>query len=286
MKPLRQCVKNQKKWVGMKRNLISLVIFTIVAGIITAILWYRSYRNRDIDHLYAVATGDVLSDSGTATLATEKIATYSGQRATDMLLQIALGEGPAPEHYAIVQAIKALRARKDLKVGVTLALLLQPTQGLDERKAAAQSLQDVPCNNECIRYVLHYLERIWRGDPNGEDMYVENDLSKSVDQQIKKEQDNFYQALYSVLKKNLSETVRNLQLVYGLGDSSPSPFALDLVSRVKIEDACPLLLHSQDQIALYPSSFIRAPRKELADAISTLNCSKQNWGRPIQAKKP
>ena len=61
-----------RAWRRMKRNLINLVIVTVVAGIMTSVTWYRSYRNREINHLYAVATGAVLSDSGTATMATKK----------------------------------------------------------------------------------------------------------------------------------------------------------------------------------------------------------------------
>lgn len=50
-----------------------------------------------------------------------------------------------------------------------------------------------------------------------------------------------YDSLYVVLQHQSRATVRMLGTIYGLGTDTPSNFALNVVSRARLKDACPAL---------------------------------------------
>lgn len=251
-------------------------LLLVITGVGIATAGYLYYRNSVIDRLYAEAAGypPYLRGSNEAQAAVKKLATYRGQRSTSMLLDIAVGHGPAqliwPDTQA--EAIKALRERRDPEIAVTLANLLHPHEGLGTRQAVAAALKYLPCKGECIRSILHYLERIWRGEPNHEDRWVDSLDSSNGAIDLKKEEEAFYGDLYLVLRQEKTETLANLAEVYGLGSMDPSPFALDLVSRLGLDEACPYLLQSDQQLKKLSSEFYKAPREELSAAIASLNC--------------
>jgi hypothetical protein len=154
--------------------------------------------------------------------------------------------------------------------------LLQPHEGLTTRQAAATALHYLPCKGECNRSILHYLERVWRGEPNYEDRTVRPPAFQDVTASLQKDQQTLYGSLYTVLRRESSETLINLTRIYGLGSDGPSPFALDLASRVGLHEACPLLLQSDGAIQRLPPESYKAPRQELREAMGSLNCKGGN----------
>jgi hypothetical protein len=250
-----------------------LALGGVLLAIAAAAFLYDRYRTGVMARLYAEAEGypPYYRGSAESQAAVKLLATYRGQRSLSMLLDIALRQNPlAPE--AQTEAIKALTRRKDPQIAVTLAGLLQPQEGLDTRKAAAAALQNLPCNRECIASILHYLERIWRGEPNIEDRWVLGPGNEPVLANYRAGQQAVYDNLYSVLRREKKETFTTLVNVYGLGSVVASPFALDLVSRLELHEACPYLVESERQLKdLQPESF-KAPRKELRSALTSLSC--------------
>ena len=251
----------------------------LVLGIATAVgiggFAYFPYRNIVMQRLYAEAAGNPpqLRGSAESTAAIRKLAGYRGQKATEMLLYLAMGNGAAqamwPETRA--EAIKALGKRRDPAVALTLAKLQQPHEGFGTRQAAASALKELPCSDECIRLVLHYLERVWRGDPNHEDRWVEPSNGGGT-ADLKKQEQALYNDLYAVVRGEKTEALTNLAAVYGLGSADPSPFALDLVSRLDLPEACPYLQESARRLKGLSAQFYNGPRQELQTAIASLNC--------------
>lgn len=234
---------------------------------------YDSYRNGVMTRLYAEAVGHPPYYRGSveSQAAVRSLAAYRGRRSTVMLLDLALRQNPlAPE--AQTEAIKALRDRKDPDIAIALANLLQPHEGMGTRQAVATALKDLPCKGDCIRSVLHYLERVWRGEPNEEDRIVFPPGTENLRSGQQTSQQVLYGTLYSVLHREKIETLTNLVQVYGLGSDDPSSFALDLLSRIQLHEGCPYLLQSDQSIKNSPSGLYTAPPKELQAAIASLNC--------------
>lgn len=255
----------------MGKTLKGLLALSTVVAI--AVAGYLSYRNKAMDRLYAEAAGypPFYRGSAESAAAVRQLATYRGRRSTDMLLDLAVRGNPlAPE--AQTEAIKALGERQDPQIAVALANLLQPHEGLATREAAAAALQELPCKGECIRSTLHYLERVWRGDPNEEDRTVFPSGTENLRASQQKEQQALYGTLYSVLQREKVETLTNLAKVYGLGSEDPSPFALDLVSRLSLHEACSLLMRTDTLIKDSPHGLYSNPPKELQAAIASLRC--------------
>ncbi len=189
-----------------------------------------------------------------------------------MLLEIGLGHGPLVWGDTQTEAIKALGKRNDPDVALAMANLLQPHEGLATRQAATAALQYLPCNTECVGSILHYLERVWRGEPNYEDRTVRPSGFQDVTASLQRDQQTLYNSLYKVLQREQVATLTNLVKVYGLGSDAPSPFALELVSHLGLPEACPLLQQSDRAIEkLSPESY-KAPRQELQAAIGSLKC--------------
>ncbi len=257
--------------MDMRKTLKGLLAFVVAVAFVAEA--YISYRNKPMDRLYAEAAGypQFYRGSGESVDAVRKLATYRGRRSTSMLLNLALRNNPlAPE--AQTEAIKALQERQDPEVASPLANLLQPHEGLKTRQAAATALRNLPCKGECIRAILHYLERIWRGEPNYEDRIVHLPGSEDVAASLKEDQEKLYGTLYSVLRRERMETLGAIMKFHGVGSSDPSPFGLELVSRLGVHEACPYLLQSDREIQQLPSEFYKAPRQELQAALTSLNC--------------
>jgi hypothetical protein len=258
----------------MQKALKGILALGIVVAISVAA--YLTYRNNQMDRLYLEAIGypPFFKSSGESTAALRKLSSYRGRRASEMLLDVALGRGPAGEFLPETQeeAIKLLGERKDPKVALSLAKLLQPHEGLAIRKAVALGLKYPTCKDECVRLILHYLERVWRGDPNHEDRWTGPSGRASVTANVRKEQEILYADLYVTLKSARAETLTSLADIYGLGTADPSPFALDVVSRLGSDDACPYLVQSDEALKNLSPEFYKAPRLELRSAIASLGC--------------
>lgn len=227
-----------------------------------------------MNRLYAEAAGDprYFRASSESADAVRKLAAYRGRRCTDLLLALALQNNTvAPE--AQTEAISALRERDDPRIAPALASLLQPHEGLNVRKATAAALQDLPCNGECTLSILHYLERIWRGEPNYEDRWVDHTPGfEDVTISLQKNQQEVYSKLHSVLRREKMETLGALIKVHGVGSTATSSFALDLLPRLQLKEACPFLLRSDQQLETLSTGLYKGPREELQGAIASLNC--------------
>lgn len=256
----------------MGKTVKRLLAFGAVVAIAAAA--YLSYRNKQMDRLYAEAAGYPQFFRGTSqsTDAVRRLATYRGQRATEMLLEIGLGHGPLVWGDVQSEAIKALAKRNDPDVALAVANLLQPHEGLATRQAAATALQYLPCNTECVGPILHYLERVWQGEPNYEDRSVRPSGFQDVTASLQKDQQVLYASLYKVLQREKVATLTNLAKVYGLGSDAPSLFSLDLVAHLGLPEACPLLQQSDRAIQKLSAVSYRAPRQELQSALASLNC--------------
>lgn len=249
-------------------------LLAVCGALVVATAGYLNYRNSAIERLYGEAAGDMRFFRGSreAADAVRRLATYRGQRSTDYLFALAFQTNPlAPE--AQTEAIRALGERRDPTISSALASLLQPHEGLNVRQAIAVALKDVPCKGECILSILHYLERIWRGDLNHEDRFVWSRDSEVIVADRLKDQQALYGALYSVLRQGKTETLEALIKLHGIGSSDPSPFALDLLPRLQLHEACPYLLQSERHLTDLSAEFYKAPRQELQSAIASLKCN-------------
>jgi hypothetical protein len=232
-------VGTERHWTLTGKVLLVIALVVVIAFLV------MSRRRTVAEKLYPVAAGYELQGSDKQSIAIADLAKQSDQQSTDMLLEIALGRAGFAMPDQQEQAIRALARRKDPKIGAMLATLLQPHEGLGTRMAAAETLKQLPCKLECVASVLHYLERVYQDEPNSEDGFT---ASPEVAVKLATERQQFYHDLDDVLETEKVNTLAVLTDVYGLGSEDPSSFGLDVVSRLRLSDACPLLLQSQRQL--------------------------------------
>jgi hypothetical protein len=246
----------------------------VIAALIAAgVAEYMSLRNKAMERLYLKAAGypPYWRSSKGAVTAVNKLANYEGDRSTKMLLDIALGDSPLVSD-ARDRAIAVLADRKDPEIAAALATRLQPHEGLETRRGVAAALQTLPCQGGCVRSILHYLERVYCGEPNYEDRMVPVQGFEAATNSLREDQESLYTGLYSILRREKKETFANLAEVYGLGSVAPSAFSIALASRLGLHDACPYLLRSEEQIKELSPDAYRAPRQELQHALTSLKC--------------
>jgi len=267
----------RERWTSLttlsaRKTFSKLAILVII--FLAVVFVFVKHRNHELDRLYAEAAGDwrFFKGSNQSEDAVAKLSEYQGQRSTDLLLKLSLGEGPFVWRSVQTHAIRALGRRKDPIVANQLSNLLQPHEALDVREAVAEALQTLPCNDECNRAILFYLERIWAGELNREDRTIIPPVFGDITYKLHNEQAEMYSKLYVILERERHETLTNLVQLHGLGTDAPSTFSLDLLSRVKIKEACPLLIASQRAIQKEPTKTYKAPRTEIESVITSLNC--------------
>jgi hypothetical protein len=253
----------ERRWTLTGKILLGITVVVVIAVLVVL------HRKTEAEKQYPVAAGYKLQGSGQQSTAIADLGKESGEQSTDMLLQIALARGGFAMPQQQEQAVRALAGRKDPKIGPLLATLLQPYEGLGIRMATAETLKQVPCSAECVASVLHYLERIYRGEPNSED-----DLPPwpEVAAKLKAERQQFYLDLDTVLEDEKDNTLAVLTNVYGLGSEDPSSFGLDLASRIQLSEACPLLLQSQQQLKTSRTEAYKKTSRLTASTIKSLKC--------------
>jgi hypothetical protein len=247
----------------------------ITVALVTAGYGLYRYREQQMDKLYAEASGTPPAFQGTAEAqaAVKKLATYRGDRSTVMLLNVALGRTPFTWPDVQREAMNALASRRDPKTSDALASVLQPHIPLPTRQAAADALRNIPCTPDCVRSILHYLERIDQGEPNYENRTsFPAGLNEGVKADLAKEQQALYQTLYAVLKRESGATMQLLYQVYGVGTDAPSRFALALLPRMQFRGACPALLQSDRLLKQSSAESFSAPREELETTLHALKC--------------
>jgi hypothetical protein len=97
----------------------------------------------------------------------DRLATFRGKRATAALLAIAKSQRASADNQDA--AIRALARHGDSQTALELAKMLNLNDGLSMREAISETLQKLPCDYECIGYVLRYLERRWYGEKGSEE---------------------------------------------------------------------------------------------------------------------
>ena len=188
-----------------------------------------------------------------------------------MLLAIALDLDRTVPEEAETAAIRVLQMRGNADVAVKLSKLLRPHRGWEVRNAAATALTQLPCNGECIAWVLDYLERVHRGEPNWEDrLEFPGLMQRSMKAELQRDQEVLCSRLYSVLRRNKSASLVCLERLYGLGTRAVSTFALDVMSQVDLREGCALLLESQRSADSWPVG--NFPRGDIHSTVAALNC--------------
>ncbi len=236
----------------------------LVIVVIMAVTAYTTWRNARIDALAHAAL-----EKKPDPTAVKRLAGYSGQRASELLLVVASG---APTQENRLAALQALVARKDAARMSRLSALLVPPESFAMRQALANAIYQTGCSPECVRNILYFEERMWRGDRPSEETQAKPPAGLS-----EKEQE-LQTALDEILRKNKPALGAVLEGVYGLASSFPSPFATEIVSRLGITEACPLLMRTyltvNEQVKASPEY------KNVADAVDKLGCK----GRPIPSQ--
>src|SRR5271167_1194139 len=222
-----------------------LIILIVLAG-----LAFTTWRNARIDALARSALGSKPDVS-----VVKRLASYSGQRASELLLVVASG---APTQENRLAALQALVDRKDAARVSRASELLLPPESFAMRQALASAIYQTGCSPECVRNILYFEERMWRGDRPSEETQAKPPTGLS-----EKEQE-LQTALDEILRKNKPALGAVLEEVYGLASPFPSPFAVQTVSRLGITEACPLLMRTyltvNEQVKASPEY------KDVADA--------------------
>src|SRR5271167_3574266 len=133
-----------------------LIILIVLAG-----LAFTTWRNARIDALARSALGSK-PDVNTV----KRLASYSGQRSSELLLVVASG---APTKENRLAALQALVDRKDAIRVSRLSEMLLPAESLAVRQALANAIYQTDCSPECVRNILYFQERMRRGDRPSEE---------------------------------------------------------------------------------------------------------------------
>jgi hypothetical protein len=247
------------------------VIATIgLASIIGGTIYYRQ---KSMEGLFRQALSFDPTSSEDRIAAVRGLGEFQSGASTAYLLEIALGENPLTSPEVREEAIKQLGRRGNQEIGIELSARLQLHEQLGMRTVLSRALQDVACNGTCVLSILHYLERICRGEPTFEDRF--EDPYPEITDSIRQEQRLVIESLHKVLRKVPDVTLAKLVEVYGLASESPSAFALDLVQSLELREACPILQGDLERLTQSPMRGYRAPLAELRTALDGLNCKNQ-----------
>lgn len=237
-------------------------------------MFFKFYERTNI--LYRKAMGYDLVSSAEAVDAVHKLAASSSTRSTEMLLRVATSPPNSLVPFSDVReaAAEALGNRGDPFISARLARMLTPEDGLNMRTTVARSLQRLPCESECVAYVLKYMERVRTGEVTSEDQMMRSDptISQSVRISIQQEQNDLDTDLRGVLLKNPRTTIVELEHNYNLGKVNPSVFAVKLAAEIGLRGACPALEESERRTASEPPGSRSSTLQAIDLATSTLQC--------------
>lgn len=212
-------------------------IFAFVLGSFLTAMEYWNYRRDEIMKLYSTAVSPS-SDQAVAESAIRKLNAYIGSEPKDLLLKIATRDRDFLDDRQDF-AINLLISRHDVNLTKRIAALLQPSIGLARREGVATALQNTACDAECMRFVLHYLERRWAGYGIREDF---TNVAVHFDSPaIENEQSHVVEEMNRILAKNPESTLSVLRDTYGVGSPVPSAYSLYILERIHLKEACPFL---------------------------------------------
>jgi len=235
-----------------------------VIVIIMAVTAYNTWRNARMDALAHAAV-----DKKPDTTAVKRLAGYSGQRASELLLVVASGAQTQENRLA---ALQALVARKDAVRVSRLSELLLPPESFAMRQAIANAIYQTGCTPECVRNILYFQERMWRGDRPAEEIRPDPPAGLS------EKELELQTALDEILRKNKQALGIMLERSYGIAGSFPSPFAIDTINRLGITEACPLLMRTY--LTVHENVKASPEYKNVADAVEKLGCK----SRPVPSR--
>jgi len=235
-----------------------------VIVIIMAVTAYNTWRNARMDALAHAAV-----DKKPDTTAVKRLAGYSGQRASELLLVVASGAQTQENRLA---ALQALVARKDAARVSRLSELLLPPESFAMRQAIANAIYQTGCTPECVRNILYFQERMWRGDRPAEEIRPDPPAGLS------EKELELQTALDEILRKNKQALGIMLERSYGIAGSFPSPFAIDTINRLGITEACPLLMRTY--LTVHENVKASPEYKNVADAVEKLGCK----SRPVPSR--
>jgi len=227
---MQSCVgaPNMDKATGMRFCSLLLGI-----GMFIAVGFAACRQSQSEDRERAFASVFELSRATTERVATVKrLAALPDERSRSMLLEIATS--PRLETPVRVEAIEGLRNGDNGPASDALARLLQPHVPLSVRVAVAGYLRAHSCKWNCALSILHYSERISRGEKNREDLAPGTTLAGA----FVEDQGRVTKDLEEALKRNKGFTLAVLMQVYGLGSTTPSLFAVETVTRLSLVEAC------------------------------------------------
>jgi hypothetical protein len=231
----------------------------LVIVVILAVIAFTTWRNARIDALARSAVGNK-ADVNTV----KRLASYSGERSSELLLVVVSG---APAHENRLAALQALVNRKDAARVSRLSELLLPTETLAMRQALANAIYQTGCSPECVKNILYYEERIWRGDRPSEE------TSADPPKELSEKEKELQTALDEILRKNKPALGAVLEKIYGLAGPFPSPFAIEVVTRLGITEACPLLMRTY--LTVKENVKASPEYKNVAEAVDKLGCKSQ-----------
>jgi len=229
----------------------------VIVGIVLLYIGFTSIRTARIDAL-ARAAADRTADPAIV----QKLASYRGEHPADMLLLVA---SAAPTQENRLAAIHALVERKATPLISRLSEMLVPQESFAIRMAIAHALYQSSCPPECIKNVLYFEERMSNGARASEDVVADPPRGLSIPER------QLQSVLDEILKKNKPALGMVLVKVYGLATDFPSSFAIQVVERLEIKEACPALIHTylsvDDEVRNSPEY------QEVTQAVKILNCS-------------
>jgi hypothetical protein len=275
----RQGFNATSMWASNWRRAVDVA--GVVICIVVVVFVIRFLRREWLEHkqhehrvdLYQQATTFSTQWTGSdgEIRAVRELGSDPSEEAERALIDLASNAGPLTVG-AQREAVRELAKRNDPKIPPLLAGLIQPGTLLESRMAAAEALQSMPCNAQCTRSLLSYLNRIDRGELNAEQQGLGDlgaDLHKTVEAMNKPIEQRIYGLVYAVLLRSPDTTSTLLTQDYGLGTAKPSQFAIAFVTRAKREAFCSALIQSERQIEL------AAPvRVSVSEAIESLKCAK------------
>jgi hypothetical protein len=241
-------------FVFKPRRLGILIIVIVLAA--TA---FTTWRNARIDALARAAL-----DKKPDVEAVKRLASYSGQRASELLLVVVSG---APTQENRLAALQALVDRKDAARVSRLSELLLPPESFAVRQALANAIYQTGCSPECVRNILYFEERMWRGDRPSEE------AEANPPAELAEKEKELQSALDEILRKNKAALGVMLQRVHGLAGPFPSPFAIEMVARLGLTEACPLLMRTY--LTVHENVKESPEYKNVADAVDKLGCKSQ-----------
>jgi hypothetical protein len=231
----------------------------LVVLAILAVMAFSTWRNARIDALARSALGTKPDVN-----VVKRLASYSGQRSGELLL-VVVSSAPTQENR--LEALQALVDRKDGARVSRLSDLLLPPESFAVRQALANAIYQTQCAPECVKNILYFEERMWRGDRPAEE------TQPNPPRGLSEKEQELQTALDEILRKNKPTLGLILERMYGLAGPFPGAFGVETVSRLGITEACPVLMRTyltvKEDVKASPEY------KSVSDAVEKLGCRNQ-----------